>query len=311
METSRKQIILDCDPGHDDAVAILLAAAAQELDLLGITTVAGNSYLENTTRNALSLCTLAGIDVPVCPGIGRPLVREQITAHEVHGPSGLDGAELPEPKRKSGENAVDFIADQVSAHPGKITLVAVGPLTNIATFLIRYPELTEAVGSLVFMGGGIGFGNVTPAAEFNIYADPEAAAVVFKSSIETTMFPLDLTHQVMIADAEIATIRSAGSPVANALADLLTYTLRTCQTLFGLKAAPLLHDPCTIIYLTHPGLFEVNRYWGGVELKGEYTYGQTVVDRWGVTGRPPNIQVAERVDREAFLEVLYELLGRY
>ena len=303
-----KKIILDCDPGHDDAVAILLAGLSEEIELLGITTVAGNSYLENTTRNALVITELAGIDVEVYPGSPRPLVREQIVAHDIHGLSGLEGANLPEPKKKPSEvHAVDFIAGAVEKNCGEVTLVATGPLTNIAIFARKHPELLKCVEEIVFMGGGIAFGNVTPVAEFNIFVDPEAADIVLNLDVPKVMAPLDMTHKAAITKEEVERLRRTGSEVLRILSDLMDFFMKTYREVFGIDGAPL-HDPTTIAYLIDPGMFEWEDLNVVVELKGEYTYGQTVVDIWKTTGRKPNVRVLKDIDRDRFFSLLFREL---
>lgn len=300
------QIVLDCDPGHDDAFAILLAAASKEIELLGVTTVVGNSYLENTTNNARRILDLFDIDVPVFAGAAKPLIRNIVVAPNIHGQSGLDGAEIPPAKRKIEKmHAVDFIADMVEKYEG-VVLVPTGPLTNIAIFLLKYPKLAHRVSRIVLMGGGIAFGNVTPVAEFNIFADPEAAKIVFRSGIPIVMAPLDLTHQVVATEAEASRLRTFG-PKFEILADLLMFFKSTYKKVFNIDGA-ILHDPCTVMYLIHPEIFESKEYSVDVETKGELTYGQTVVDLWRTTGNQPNAEILLKVDRERFFEILFEKL---
>lgn len=301
------RIVLDCDPGHDDAFAILLAAASKEIELLGVTTVVGNSYLENTSKNARKVLDLFDIDVPVFAGAAKPLMRNIVVAPNIHGQSGLDGADIPPAKRKIEKtHAVDFIAEMVQKYDDVI-LVPTGPLTNIAIFLLKYPELAHRVRQIVLMGGGIAFGNVTPVAEFNIFADPEAAKMVFRSGIPIVMAPLDLTHQVVATENEANRLRSFG-PKFEILADLLMFFKSTYKRVFNIDGA-ILHDPCTVMYLIHPEIFEVNEYFVDVETKGELTYGQTVVDVWKTTGNRPNTKILLRVDREKFFEILFEKLA--
>ncbi|HEY8542396.1 MAG TPA: nucleoside hydrolase [Pseudothermotoga sp.] len=298
------RIILDCDPGHDDAFAILLAAASKEIELLGVTTVVGNSYLENTTRNARTVLDLFDIDIPVFAGCGRPLIRNTIVAPDIHGKSGLEGAQLPSPKRPIEKtHAVDFIAQMLERY-SDVILVPTGPLTNIAIFMLRYPHLIKRINSIVLMGGGIAFGNVTPVAEFNIFADPEAAKIVFNSGVPIVMAPLDVTHQVIVTEREVSRMRQFGAKF-NLLADLLVFFKSTYKRVFGIEGVPL-HDPCTVMYLLHPEIFEVKEYHVDVETKGELTYGQTVVDIWHTSGKIPNAKIMLKADSEKFFDIFFE-----
>jgi len=307
----RRKIILDCDPGHDDAVAILLAGVAEELELLGITTVAGNSYVKNTTKNALILVENGNLNVPVCEGASKPLLREQIVAPDIHGESGLEGANLPDPTtEKDPRTAVEFIAEMIRKYEGEVTLCAVGPLTNIAIFLINYPYLHDKVKEIVIMGGGIAFGNTTPVAEFNILADPEAAQIVFDSKIPLTVFGLDATHQTKIHMDEIKKMQSLSSFIVSKMGLLLEFFHQTYYHVFKIKGAPL-HDPCVIAYLIEPDIFEYKEYYCQIELKGALTYGQTVVDYWQNSNTPPNSKWAVKADRERFIKLLFSQLSKY
>jgi len=303
-----RKIILDCDPGHDDAVAIMLAGLHEDIELLGITTVSGNSYLENTTRNALIISEMSGIDVEVYPGASKPILREQIVAHDIHGYSGLEGADLPDPKKAASNiHAVDFMADAVRKNFGEITIVATGPLTNVALFALKYPDLVKGIKEFVFMGGGIAFGNVTPVAEFNIYVDPEAADIALKMDVPKVMAPLDMTHQAAITREEVQKLKDSGSKVLNVVADLMNFFMKTYKNVFGIEGAPL-HDPTTIAYLIDPGIFEWEDLNVSVELKGEFTYGQTVADIWKTTRKEPNVRVLEKIDRDKFFALLLDTL---
>ena len=307
----RRKIILDCDPGHDDAVAILLSGIAEELELLGITTVAGNSYVKNTTKNALILAENADLKVPVCEGASKPLVRKQIVAPDIHGESGLEGANLPDPTiKKDTRKAVEFIAEKVQEFQGEVTLCAVGPLTNIAIFLINYPHMIHQVKEIVIMGGGIAFGNTTPVAEFNIFADPEAAQIVFNSQVPLTVFGLDVTHQTKIHMQEIKKMQAFSSFVVSKMGVLLEFFHQTYFDVFGIKGAPL-HDPCAIAYLIEPEMFEYEDYYCQIELKGELTYGQTVVDYWKNSGQLTNSKWAINANREKFIDLLFKKLSKY
>ncbi|SHF03904.1 pyrimidine-specific ribonucleoside hydrolase [Marinitoga hydrogenitolerans DSM 16785] len=305
----KKKVILDCDPGHDDAVAILLAGIAKEIELLGVIAVAGNSYLRNTVRNALILTEMANINVPVFKGSEKPLLRKQIVAPDIHGESGLEGANLPEPTKKvENKNYLEFLAENIYSNPNEITLVAVGPLTNIAKFALNYPDLVPLVKELVIMGGGIEFGNVTPRAEFNIYADPEAAQIIFNAGFNLTVFPLDVTHKAKIYINEIKEMQEFSSEIVSKMGILLEFFHQTYYDVFKIKGAPL-HDPCTIAYLINPEIFEYEEYFAQVETKGELTYGETVVDYWHFN--KPNSKWALNVNREEFIKILFENLKKY
>lgn len=311
-ETARK-IIIDTDPGQDDAVAILLALASPELAVLGITAVAGNVPLALTQLNARKICELAGRpDTIVHAGAERPLVRDLVTAEYVHGKSGLDGPDLPEPSMPLAEgHAVDFLVDTLMREaPGSVTLCALGPLTNIALALIREPRIAPRIGELVLMGGGFfEGGNTTPAAEFNIYVDPHAADVVLRAGIPTVMMPLDVTHQALTTAARVAAIRDLGTPVGAATAALLEFFERFDEEKYGTDGGPL-HDPCVIAYLLNPRLFSGRHCNVAVETGSELTMGMTVVDWWRVTDRQPNAMVMRRIDHEGFFALLTERLAR-
>jgi inosine-uridine nucleoside N-ribohydrolase len=303
-------IVLDCDPGHDDAIALLLALGSPEVDLLGVTTVAGNQTLEKTTANALRVLELAGRgDIPVSAGADRPLVRERFVAAYVHGESGLDGPDLPPPtKAASGTHAIDFIAGSLlseQARTGRrVTLVPTGPLTNIALFLARYPGLVEHVERIVLMGGAIAEGNVTPAAEFNIWADPEAAHRVFASGLDVTMVGLDVTHQALMTRAHAERLRERGS-VGRAVAELWDFFSVYHRETYGSEDSPI-HDALAVAHVLQPELLETLHRRVDVETGSELSRGRTLVDLWRRTGRPPNAHVAVDVDSTRFLELLIE-----
>ena len=282
-------VLVDCDPGHDDVMAIL--AAARYADLIGITTVAGNAALAHTTRNALVTCDLAGIDVPVHSGAAGPRSGPTRDAVHVHGAEGLDGIEIPEPRRAAdGDDAAQCIVDAARRTPG-LWIVAVGPLTNIAAALDREPGLAQRVAGISVMGGGT-FGNATPAAEFNIWADPEAADVVFRSGAPIRMCGLDLTHQVCADAAFIAGMTALGSPLGDFVGGLLAYYAQRIVELTGEDLAAL-HDPCAVLAVTHPELFGFGNHRVRVELDGTYTRGMTVIDRRVAEGP---VEVAWSVD---------------
>ncbi|GAB6189113.1 pyrimidine-specific ribonucleoside hydrolase RihA [Marinitoga arctica] len=305
----KKKVILDCDPGHDDAVAILLAGIAEEIELLGVIAVAGNSYLKNTVRNALILTEMAKINVPVFAGSSKPLLREQIVAPDIHGESGLEGANLPSPTKKvENKSYLEFLAETIYSNPNEITIVAVGPLTNIAKFALNYPDLIPLVKELVIMGGGIKFGNVTPRAEFNIYADPEAAQIVFNAGFNLTVFPLDVTHKAKIYINEIREMQKFESEIVSKMGKLLEFFHQTYYDVFKIEGAPL-HDPCTIAYLINSDIFRYEKFYAQVETKGQLTYGETVVDYWHI--EKPNSKWALDVDRDKFIEILFDNLKKY
>ncbi|ESX80129.1 nucleoside hydrolase [Mesorhizobium sp. M0027] len=312
MPQSRR-IIIDTDPGQDDAVAILLALGSAELEIVGITAVAGNVPLKLTEKNARKICELAGRpDVKVYAGAIRPLARELVTAEEVHGKTGLNGPQLPEPKMKlQDQYAVDFIVETlIKEESGTITLCALGPLTNVALALIREPKIASRIREIVLMGGGFfEGGNVTPTAEFNIYVDPHAADVVFKSGIPIVMMPLDVTHKALTTAKRTKAFRKLGTRVGTATADMLEFFERFDEEKYGTDGGPL-HDPCVIAYLLKPKLFKGRNCNVSVETASELTMGMTVIDWWGVTKRPKNAVVMRDIDHDAFFALLLERLGR-
>lgn len=311
MAEARK-IIIDTDPGQDDAVAILLALASPELEVVGITAVAGNVPLALTEKNARKICELAGRpDIGVYAGAVRPLMRPLVTAEHVHGRTGLDGPELPEPTMPLQDKyAVDFIVETIMAEPeGAITLCPLGPLTNIALALIREPRIAPRIREIVLMGGGyFEQGNVTPSAEFNIYVDPQAADIVFSSGVPIVMMPLDVTHKALTSDARIAAIRALGSRVGEATAQLLDFFDRYDEEKYGTDGGPL-HDPCVIAWLLKPELFGGRHCHVGIETVSELTMGATVADWWGITGKPKNALVMRDIDADGFFALLTERLA--
>ncbi|EHM38336.1 pyrimidine-specific ribonucleoside hydrolase RihA [Hafnia alvei] len=304
-------IILDCDPGHDDAIALILALASPELELKAVTTSAGNQTPDKTLRNALRILTLLQrSDIPVAGGAVKPLMRELIIADNVHGESGLDGPELPEPSFAPQTcNAVELIAQTLRASQQPVTVVATGPLTNIALLLTSHPELHAKISRIVIMGGAAMLGNWTPAAEFNIYVDPEAAEIVFQSGLPIVMAGLDVTHRAQIMSEDIERFRQLGNPIAGVVADLLDFFMEYHkQEKWGFQGAPL-HDPCTIAWLIKPEIFTCVDRWVGVETQGKYTQGMTVVDYYSLTANQPNTTVMMDVDRQAFVDLLVERIG--
>lgn len=305
-----RKIIIDTDPGQDDAVAILLALASPELDVLGLSVVAGNVPLALTELNARKICELAGrADLPVYAGCDAPLMRKLVTAEEVHGKSGLDGVELPAPVMQlQPQHAVDFIIDTLRREPPKtVTLVPVGPLTNIATAFDRAPDIIERVQEIVLMGGAyFEVGNITPAAEFNIFVDPEAADIVFRSGADLTVVPLDVTHQALTSRDWVETMRKLG-PLGQAVASWTDFFERYDTAKYGSQGAPL-HDPCTIAYLLQPELFTGRFINVVIETGGAFTTGMTVADWWRVTDRPANANFLRTIDRDSFYALLTDRL---
>jgi inosine-uridine nucleoside N-ribohydrolase len=299
-------ILLDCDPGHDDAIALLLALASPELELLGVTTVAGNQTLEKTTANALRVLEFVGRgDVPVAAGADRPLSRELFIAAYVHGESGLDGPELPPPQGDPvPEHAVDFLAAAILGADRPVTLVPVGPLTNVALLLARYPEVAGNVERIVLMGGAIAEGNVTPAAEFNIYVDPEAAWRVFHSGVPVTMIGLDVTHKALMVDAHAERLRAAGD-AGRMVAELYDFFIGYHRRTYGVEGAPI-HDAVAVAQVLRPGIVETLHRHVDVDCESRLCRGRTVVDLWHRTENEPNADVGVDIDAGAFLELLCE-----
>jgi purine nucleosidase len=311
---SPRKIIIDTDPGQDDAVAILLALASPaEIEVLGITCVAGNVPLALTSKNARIVCELAGKpDVKVFAGCDRPLGRELVTAEHVHGKTGLDGPTLPDPQMPLQEqHAVDFIIETLRAEaPGSVTLCPLGPLTNIATALQRAPELAERVQEIVLMGGGyFEGGNITPAAEFNIYVDPQAADIVFRSGIPIVVMPLDVTHKALVTKPRNDAFRALGTKVGVAVAEMTDFFERFDKEKYGSEGAPL-HDPCVTAYLLKPELFSGRHINVEIETHSELTLGMTVADWWRVTDRAPNALFIGDLDADGFFALLTERLAR-
>jgi inosine-uridine nucleoside N-ribohydrolase len=295
-------VLLDCDPGHDDAIALLLALASPELELLGVTTVAGNQTIEKTTANAIRVIELAGAHVPVAAGADRPLVREPFVAGYVHGETGLDGPDLPPPRAQPvGQHAVDFLAEQIAG----VTLIATGPLTNVALLLARHPRARPK--RLVLMGGAIAEGNVTPAAEFNIWADPEAAARVFASGLDVTMVGLDVTHKALVTDDHAAQLRENGR-IGAAVADLLDFYGVFHKQVYDFDGSPI-HDAVAVAQVIRPDLLELRRLNVEIDYESRLCRGRTVVDVWGRTAREPNADVAVGIEANGFIRLLLERLA--
>ncbi len=322
-----RNVILDCDPGHDDALAILLAAG--HLNVLGITTVAGNQTIDNVTSNALKILTVAGLThIPVARGMAGPLVPTSRQKPDVHGPdfhgeTGLDGPDLPEPTiSPDRRHAVDFIIETIRSHD-EVTLVPTGPLTNIALALRREPSIVGGIREISLMGGGLTHGNVSAAAEFNILMDPEAAHIVFTCGAPVKMCGINLTRQVMATPVEADRMRAIGNRTGQVVAELLDFFLGTCEKLFGLPGGPL-HDPCAVVPLIDTTLIEFEPMRVDIELYGEHTYGMTLCDHRHLLlgdgeikrigkrmGDPPYTEVGLRIDRERFFDLLTNTLAAY
>jgi inosine-uridine nucleoside N-ribohydrolase len=299
-------IVIDCDPGYDDAIAILLALASPEVELRAVTTVAGNQTLEKTTRNALKVLELAGrSDIPLAAGADAPLRRQLRTAADVHGETGLDGSNLPEPtKRPVDVHAAELLADAIE--PG-VVLVPTGPLTNVALLLERHPDVRDRLDRIVWMGGAIALGNVTPAAEFNAFVDPEAAAAVFTSGIPITMIGLDVTHKALFMTEHAERLRNTGT-VGRTVAELADFFLRVHRQRFGFAGAPM-HDAMAVAHVIDPTLVATLECNVAIETQSQYCDGRTVADRWQVLDAPRNAHVSIEVEAERFLELLVERIS--
>ena len=311
---SGRPVIIDCDPGLDDAIALLLALASpDEIDLLGITCVAGNVPLPLTLRNARIVAGLSGRrGVPIYAGCPRPMLRTLSTGERIHGKVGLGGRDWPEPSLPIADgHAVDFIVETcLAAEDGSITLCPIGPMTNIATAIVKEPRVLPKLREIAFMGGAaLVPGNVTPVAEFNIHADPHAAAIVLQSGAKLTMFGLDVTHEAITTPERLDAIRAIGTPAAEAAAAMLTFYDRTDIERYGERGGPL-HDPCVVAYLLKPSLFGGRTCHVAVETASELTMGQTVADWWGVTGKEPNCRVMTDIDADGYYALIRERLAR-
>ena len=310
-----RKIIIDTDPGQDDAAALMLAfASPQELEVLGVCTVAGNVPLAQTSRNARVVCELFGrSDIPVYEGASQPMQRKLVTAEHVHGKTGLDGADLPEPTMPvQSQHAVDFIIETIRREAdGEVTVCTLGALTNIATALVKAPDIAPKIRELVMMGGGFfEGGNITPAAEFNIYVDPHAAEIVFRSGVPIVMMPLDVTHQLLTTKARVARIAELGTRQSDVMVGWLQFFERFDEEKYGSDGGPL-HDPSVIAYLLKPELFQGRECNVEIETHSELTVGMTVVDWWRVSGRKPNATVMRHVDADGFFDLLIERVARF
>jgi len=307
----KEKIILDCDPGHDDAVAIMLAAINPKIELLGITVVAGNQKLEKTVNNALKVCNHLNLSVPVYSGMSRPMIREQLIADDIHGETGLDGPKFEELKIKAEDkHAVNFIIDTLMNSDEKVTLVPTGPLTNIGMAIRFEPRIIEKINRIVLMGGSYQLGNMTPAAEFNILADPDAAHIVFSSGVKLVMMGLDLTRQASATKEVVEKIKSLNNKASKLFVDLMEFFAASQKNVFGWTAPPV-HDPTTIAYIIDPECIEVKPMFCEIELWSERSYGRTLCDYFGILKKKPNVDVAVKLDFDRFWNLVYENLKLY
>ena len=308
--TSKIPVILDGDPGHDDAIAWLFAQAAPEIEILAVTSVAGNQTIEKTTYNARRVCALLGIDAPFAKGAVAPIVAPPVTAGNWHGESGLDGADMPEPDQDiSPLTAPDLMAKVIEESSEPVTVIATGPLTNVANLLTIHPEVKEKIGRISIMGGGVTHGNWRPAAEYNIWEDPEAAWIVFHSDIPITMCGLDVTEKAIILPKDFSKILDVGNQVAGIVVKWLEFFCKFPMEL-GYEG-PMIHDPCAVLALIHPEIFEMRELYVDIELEGAVTRGETVADFRSWTDKKPNAVCALEIDRARFLDLLIEALHAY
>jgi inosine-uridine nucleoside N-ribohydrolase len=307
-----KKVILDCDPGHDDMMAIILACASEELDVLGITTVAGNQTGEKTFNNAMKVLSLIGENqIPVIRGFDKPMLRDLTIAPNIHGNSGLDGAELPPSTiTPSHDHAVDFMSETMEKTAEKISIIATGPLTNIAVTLIKAPEIKHKIERIIIMGGALYDSNITPAAEFNFYVDPEAAKYVIDSGLPITLVTLDVSNKALFTWKDIEELKSWDGRVSSIIGSLLQFFGQTCKDAFDLEGAPL-HDPITVSYAIDPDILLTRHLHVDVETISELTRGRTVADVYGVTGKRPNVDVSFKLDNEKFKALIFDAIKKY
>ena len=308
--TKRTPVIIDCDPGLDDVIALIMAFANDKLDVKAITVVAGNQTLKKVGDNALKVLSYIDADVPVALGSEFPMVKTLITAGEVHGENGIGGVVLPESNlRLSDLHAIDLIAETLENSEEKVTIIATGPLTNIALFLRRYPQLKSKIERISLMGGSVGFGNITPSAEFNIFIDPEAGDIVFKSGIPITMVGLNATHKAIITIDDINNIKSQGGKIAILVSQMLE-NLMKYHSLEGF-AGCYLHDPLAVCAVTNPEILKTELLHVDIELKGEYTSGMTVVDIYNRLNKNKNAEVALDIDKEAYVNLIIQAVNKF
>jgi pyrimidine-specific ribonucleoside hydrolase len=306
----KRKIIFDCDPGHDDAIALLMAFASDKLDVLAVTVTGGNQTLAKTLNNTKRVLSFAGIECRIAAGCDKPLFRELEVAPEVHGDSGLDGPILPDSDLPVDPlHAVEVMRELLEAASEPITLVATGPLTNVGLFLTTYPHLKSKIDQIAIMGGSIVGGNWTPGAEFNILVDPEAAHITFHSGIPIVMAGLDVTHLAMVTKQDTERIRALNKKVPVMVAELLDFFSLFHHTM-GFDATPL-HDPVTIAYLIDPSLIDTKEYFVDIDVDGEFTLGATVADQMGATNEQPNTTVMLGINRERFVDLIVDLVNTY
>lgn len=313
MENNKKKLILDCDPGHDDAVALMMAANNPKFQLLGVTTVRGNQTLDKTTRNALNVCQFLGLDdLPVSAGCAVPLVRQAVPTEErIHGDSGLDGPVFdPLTKKVTGVRAVDFIVSQIKQYPGEVTLVVTGPMTNVALALRYAPEIVPMIHQIVFMGGSWSYGNVSPAAEFNISADPEAADIIFRSGIPLVMMGLDVTRQALCLPETVDRMSRINNRASRLFVDLMHFFCMTQKKVFGWAGGPL-HDPTCVAYLIDPSVVETKDMYGEIDLSHGPSYGRTNCDVFLLKGLPANVKLSVKLDVNKFWNIVEECIHHY
>lgn len=311
VKMEKRKIILDCDPGHDDAITMLMAAVHPKIDLLGITIVAGNQTLDKTVVNGLNVCQLLDIDAKVYAGMPKPLVREQVVADNVHGESGLDGPVFgPLHRQVEKTHAIKYIIDTLLESDGDITLVPVGPLTNIAVAMRTEPRIVPKIKEIVLMGGAYGTGNFTPSAEFNIFADPEAAQVVFTSGAPIVMMGLDLTNQTLCTMEVIERMEAVGNAAGKLFGDIMRFTLKSQFECFGLEAGPV-HDATCVAYLIHPEAFETQDMFVEIDTNQGPCYGRTVCDELNVLKQAPNAKVGKKIDTDYFWDLVEECIKKY
>lgn len=307
----KRKIILDCDPGHDDAIAMLMAAKHPGIDLLGITIVAGNQTLNKTLPNGLHVCQHLGLDVPVYGGMPLPMVRKQIVAAEIHGETGLDGPVFaPLVKKAEKKHAVNYIIDTLLASEGDITLVPVGPLSNIGVAMRMEPKILPKIKEIVLMGGAYGLGNYTAAAEFNILADPEAAHVVFSSGVPIVMMGLDLTNQTVCTMDIIERMEAVGNMAGKLFGDIMRFTFKTQNQAFGLAAGPV-HDATCVAYLIEPSIFTLREMYTEVDITNGPCYGRTVCDYFGSSKQQPNAKVGITLNNGKFWDLVEACIRMY
>ncbi|MBX3084842.1 MAG: nucleoside hydrolase [Anaerolineae bacterium] len=301
----RRKIILDCDPGHDDAIAIMLAAKSPAIDLLGITVVAGNQTLDKTLINALNVCQFLGLDVPVYKGCGQPMIREKlVSAPEIHGESGLDGPQFSVlTKKAEQQHAVNYIIDTLLASEGDITVVPTGPMTNLAMAMRLCPDILPKIHEIVLMGGCYQLGNMTPAAEFNILVDADAAHVVFTSGCKITMVGLDVTRKVLCLPSIVERMGKIGNKAAKLFVDLMTFFNKTQKEVFGWDGGPL-HDPVTIASLLDPTVLTTKACFTQIDIRSEQSYGRTNCDLFNMLKQPPNSLVAVDINVPMFWDII-------